>query len=291
MYQILFNVIAPVLVCAGLGFYWAKTNRQFHMETITGLVTNIGAPTLVFTTLVQLDMALTEFLEFGMIGVLAVACFLVIGFVLLKLWKLDYRAFLPSLIFPNSGNMGLPLCFFAFGEEGLTLALAIFTVNAVLQFTLGVWLASGSSSFKTLLKTPLIYAALLSLGLRAADIHVPEWITDTTELLSGITIPLMLMALGVSLASLSVKHLHLASGISVARLAMGFGVGWGLSWAFNLEGAARGVLILESAMPVAVFNYLFSLRYGRAPAQVAGSVLISTLLSFATLPLLLYYLL
>ncbi len=291
MFQILFNIIAPVLICAGLGFYWAKSNRAFHMETVTGLVSNIGAPLLIFSTLAQLEMKLSDFLEFGLYALLSLIAFLPICFGFLKLFKLDYRDYLPALIFPNSGNMGLPLCYFAFQDEGLTLALAFFTVYAVAQFTLGVWLASGSTSISQLLKTPLIYSVVIALALRATDTQLPDWILDTTKLLGGITIPLMLMALGVSLANLSASHMKESVILSVARLAIGFAVGLSLATVFNLEGAARGVLILECTMPVAVFNYLFSLRYGRAAGQVAGTVLISTLLSFLTLPLLLLFLL
>ena len=205
--------------------------------------------------------------------------------------KLEYRDYLPALMFPNTGNMGVPLCLFAFGEEGLTLSLAFFATYAILQFTLGVWLASGSTSAMQLLKTPLLYAVIIALALKGADVPVPTWLVETTELLGGFTIPLMLMALGVSLANLSVKHLKVASLISVIRLAMGFAVGVGLATLFQQEGAARGVIILECTMPVAVFNYLFSLRYDRAPGQIAGSVLISTALSFLTMPLLLLYVL
>lgn len=290
MYQILFNVIFPVFFCAGLGYYWVKSERAFHMETVTGLVTNVGAPLLVFTTLVNLDMALASFLKFGAISFLSLVCFVIIGFLILKLAKLDYRDFLPSLIFPNSGNMGMPLCYFAFGQEGLTLALAVFTVYAILQFTFGVWLASGSGSLKLLVKTPLIYSVVIALSVKIVGIPMPIWVLDTTELLGGITIPLMLMALGVSLASLSVKHLKLATFLSIVRLSMGFIVGFALAEFFQLEGVSRGVLILECAMPVAVFNYLFSLRYNRAAGEVAGTILVSTLMSFLTLPFLLLHL-
>lgn len=291
MLQILFNIIAPVVICAGLGFYWAKSDRSFHMETVTGLVSNIGAPLLIFTTLVQLKMGLGEFLEFGLFALISLLCFIPLGYLLLKTLKLNYRDYLPALIFPNTGNMGLPLCYFAFQEEGLTLALAFFAVYAVMQFTFGVWLASGSSSISQLFKTPLIYAVALALLLRGSGVPIPAWLTDTTELLGGMTIPLMLMALGVSLASLSVGYIKEATILSVARLSIGFAVGISLSWIFGLEGAERGVMILECTMPVAVFNYLFSLRYGRAAGQVAGTVLVSTLLSFLTLPLLLLFLL
>ncbi len=291
MYEILFNIIAPVFICAGIGFVWAKKGRPFHMETVTGLVTNVGAPMLIFSTLVQLESGLSKFLEFGFIAFVSLVAFYILGYTLLRILKLDFRDYLPALIFPNTGNMGVPLCLFAFGEEGLTLALAFFAVYAILQFTLGVWLASGSTSVAQVLKTPLLYAVVLALIIKATELPMPKWLLDTADLLSGFTIPLMLMALGVSLANLSVKHLKLATVISVSRLVLGFGVGVGLAYLFDQEGAARGVIILECTMPVAVFNYLFSLRYERVPGQIAGAVLISTLLSFLTMPLLLLYVL
>ncbi|WP_025898089.1 AEC family transporter [Sneathiella glossodoripedis] len=291
MYEILFNIIAPVFICAGLGFIWAKRGRDFHMETVTGLVTNIGAPMLIFSTLVQLESGLSKFLEFGFIALVSLLTFMVLGFIILKVMKLEYRDFLPALMFPNTGNMGVPLCLFAFGEEGLALSLAFFATYAILQFTLGVWLSSGSTSVTQLLKTPLLYAVLIALAVQTAEVPLPKWLVDTTDLLGGFTIPLMLMALGVSLANLSVQHLKVATQMSVIRLLMGFAVGVSLATLFGQEGAARGVIIIECTMPVAVFNYLFSLRYNRAPGEIAGSILISTALSFATMPLLLLYVL
>ena len=291
MFEILLNIIAPVVVTAGIGFFWAKTGRAFHTDTVTGLVTNVGSPMLIFSTLVKLDMELGAFLEFAMFAALSALAFCIIGVITLKLCRLNIRNYLPGLMFPNTGNMGLPLCFFAFGEAGLALAIAVFTVFSTLQFTFGIWLSSGVSSPGQLIRTPLIYAVVLGLGLKALSFPVPLWIINTTELIGSLTIPLMILALGVSLASLSVNHIRLATGLSVLRLAMGFAVGYGLAALFGLEGVERGVLILECSMPVAVFNYLFSLRYDRAHSHVAGMVLISTLLSFITLPALLFYLL
>lgn len=291
MFDILLNIIAPVVITAGLGFYWAKSGRAFSTETVTGLVTNIGAPLLIFTTLNNLEMPLTNFFDFGMIAALAAASFCVIGFVILSALKLNIRDYLPGLMFPNAGNMGIPLCMFAFGEPGLALAIAVFTVFSMLQFTFGIWLSSGTNSLGQLAKTPLIYAVAIALVSKWLNIEIPIWINNTTGLLGSLTIPLMLLALGVSLASLSVSHLKLATGLSLLRLTIGFFVGYGLSILFNLEGVERGVMILECSMPVAVFNYLFSLRYKRAHSHVAGMVLVSTLLSFITLPALLLFVL
>jgi hypothetical protein len=84
-----------------------------------------------------------------------------------------------------------------------------------------------------------------------------------------------------------VRSLKRALGISTVRLGLGFLVGVGLAWAFDLDRVTAGVVILQCSMPVAVFNYLFAKLYERSAEDVAGMVVVSTILSFATLPLLL----
>ena len=97
----------------------------------------------------------------------------------------------------------------------------------------------------------------------------------------------MLFALGVSLTRIRVRNFRQAIILTVLRLGLGIGVGFGLSWVFDLEGAARGVLILISSMPAAVFSYLFAATADRSPEAIAGLVFTSTIVSFVTLPLLL----
>src|SRR5690606_16735202 len=127
----------------------------------------------------------------------------------------------------------------------------------------------------------------ISLAVVFTGVTVPVWIADTIGLLGGITIPLMLIALGVSLARLRIASLPLSMAIAVARLAVGLAVGLGMSWALGLSGIVAGVLVVQSGMPVAVFNYLFAHVYKRQPEQIAGAVVLSTIMSFAGLPLLL----
>ncbi len=283
----LFAIIAPVFLCAALGFVWVKMRRPYDTEFVTTLVTNFGTPCLVFSTLTGLEVTAAAFAEIAYGAVAAIVSFFIIGNICLKLARLPYHSFLPSLMFPNAGNMGLPLCLFAFGEPGLALGISYFTITSVLQFTVGAGIAAGSASIARLLKTPMIYSVVFGLAAMIGELSVPRWIGNTMELIGGVTIPLMLITLGVSLARLRVASIGRSAALSVLRLAMGLAVGYGLSYAFGMEGIARGVFILQCSMPVAVFNYLFAQRYKRAPEEVAGMVLISTTLSFATLPLLL----
>jgi len=280
-------IIAPIMIVCGIGYAWGRTGRPFDSALVTALVTTIGTPCLIASTLTRLQ---PNAAQLGSMVLITLACFVgfaAVGIVALRILKLPAHSYLPALMFPNTGNMGLPLALFAFGESGLALAIIFFVVSATLQFTVGVGIASGSADLRRLLRMPLLHAVALSLVFLATGWPMPLWLDNTLDLLGGLTIPLMLVALGVSLSQLKVRSLHLALGLSVLRVLSGFLIGYAASWAFGLEGVARGVVILQSSLPVAVFNYLFAKLYNRAPEEVAGLVVVSTLLSFATLPLLL----
>ena len=154
--------------------------------------------------------------------------------------------------------------------------------------SVGPALAAGTANPREILKIPLVWAVLAALLVKFSGLEVFGWLFNTLELLGGFAIPLMLITLGVSLAGLKIASLSRAVWLSVFRLALGFAVGWGLAEVFGLEGTARGVLIIECAMPAAVFNYLFAQAHDNRPDEVASIVLVSTAFSFLTLPALLW---
>jgi len=287
----LFTIIAPVTICALIGFTWTRLGYSFDVNQVTVLVTYVGTPCLVFSTLIDVKIDPETFTEMALATAVTVVLFAIIGAVILKLFKIGLQDFLPPMVWANMGNMGLPLCLFAFGQEGLALAITYFAVDVVMLFTFGVAFSAGAFSVKRFLKLPFIYAVAAALVFSMGDIEVPRWIANSSELLAGLTIPLMLIMLGVTLGSLKISGMKRTIALSALRLIMGFCVGWGVAEVFGFEGATRGVLILEAAMPVAVYNYLFAVRYNRAPDEVAGIIVVSTLMSFLTLPILLWYVL
>lgn len=284
------NVIAPVFIAIALGWCWGKLGRPYDTDLVSSLVMNISAPCLVFSTLGNLSISPYSLGQMGIATVIAITLFGLIGATVLWFAGLPQRGFLSPLMFANIGNMGLPLCLFAFGKPGLALAIVVFSVFCVGQFTIGLWLYSGATSPVYLLKFPVIYAVFLALFFLVGGLRPPEWIGKTTELLGDFTIPLMLLTLGVSLARLEVMNIKRALSLSILRLGMGFGVGVLVSSLMHLTGTARGVLILQCSMPVAVFNYLLSERYNRNSKETAELVVVSTLLSLVTLPLILRFL-
>lgn len=287
MLQQLAGIVVPVFICIGLGILWAKVGTPFDARLITSLVYNVGAPCLILATFQKVDIAPAVLGEIALATAACYAAFTVIGIALLKALRLDLPSYLPSLIFPLTGSMGMPVCYFAFGDEGLALAIVYFTFGAIGTFTIGAAIAEGSISFRKIARAPVIYAVIAVLVLKATGLRLPEWAFNTANLLGGMVIPAQLVALGVSLLVLRPGGMARSAALGVFRLAMGAGVGFAVAAAFGLDGAARAVVVLQSAMPVAVSSYLFAQQFRRKPEEVAGMVVVSTAVSCVTLPLLL----
>ncbi|MBB4286330.1 AEC family transporter [Roseospira goensis] len=288
MIAAIFAVVAPVLLIAGLGLLWGWRRWPFDTEMVASLSTRIGVPCLVLDVMTRVEIDLAVLGEMVLAATLGVALTGAAGLALLRAARLPLPPYLPAMMFGNTGNVGLPLCLFAFGQEGLALAIAFFVLTAILNFTVGVAIAAGRASLGAMLRTPVIWALAAALAMNAAGVQMPPFLADTVELLGGMTIPLMLLALGVALVGLKPAGLGRAAALSAAKLALGWGAGLLLVWTLDLDGAARGVVLIEMAMPVAVFNYLFAQRYGNRPDEVAGLVLMSTLMAVVLLPALLW---
>jgi predicted permease len=287
MYQQLFDIIAPVLIIAGLGYGWARIGKPFDLATISGVVINIAVPALIISSLTKLTIDLDAFGIMAGAAAASMALFLAVGYAVLRAAGLSIHAFLPAIALGNSGNLGLPLCLFAFGEPGLAFGIAIFAVSSVVNMTVGQMISAGRFSPWVLFQTPVIYALIIAFASMGTGIAPPKWLASALETLGGIAVPAMLLALGVSLQRLQLGRMRVSLIVALLRLGVGFAGGLLVAALFGLEGAARGVLIIQSAMPAAVFNYLFAQVHGRDPAAVAGVVVLSTLIGFLLLPLVL----
>ncbi|ARN74736.1 AEC family transporter [Oceanicoccus sagamiensis] len=288
MYADIFAILAPIAICTLIGYGWARSGVPYEGEFVTRLVMNIGAPCLVVGTLSKTSMPAQDLIEILGAAAMVLVTTGLIAVTVCKLARLPVTVYLAPLSFPNTVNMGLPVCFFAFGEEGLAVALGIYLVVSLTQFSFGVALVSGQNAWKNSLRSPIVYSGLFATGLVLTATRLPLWIENSLNLLGSLSIPIMLITLGVSLSQLRVKDLSLSGLLGVSRLLIGLAVGFFVAEVLALEGTIRGVVIIQSAMPAAVFNYLLAQRYNRSPEAVAGLVVMSTLFSFASLPLLLW---
>lgn len=286
-------VLAPVWIATAIGFIWARTGKDYPSDFIGRLVINIGTPCLIIDSLAQTDVQLASLYR---VAIAAAGVFLLTGLVfalLLRLAGLSIPTYLPPTVLPNNGNMGLPVCLFAFGDEGLALALGYFLVMMLFTFTFGIAVVAGGGRWRDFLlsvvRQPVLWAMAIAVSILVGDWPLPLWLVNTLDLLGGFAIPLMMITLGVSLARLKINRWHRSVVFSLMRLLGGFAAGWLVCRGLGLEGVERGVVLLQSAMPVAVFSYLLALRYERDHQEVAAIVIASTLLAFLGLPLLLWW--
>ena len=280
------TVVTPVFLIAGLGFLWMKRKQPFDTETIGSLVMYLGSPCLIYSSLTTNAPDLQVLVQMALAAVFIILSGVAIAFAFLKVTGWSFRTYLPALVLPNGGNMGLPICLLAFGDIGLALGMAFFFVNSISQYTLGLAISSGHFHPSQLLRQPVIWAVLLVLLVLATDTTMPRWFNATTSLLGGLTIPAMLLMLGTSLARLNLASVRETMSVAVMRLGLGLGLGVLAIWLFELEGIMAGVVLLQATMPSAVFNFVFAERYNREPDKVAAVILQSTLMSVITLPML-----
>jgi predicted permease len=285
MIDILVSVIAPVALIALIGLGWGFFKLPFDARSFAFVSTYVGTPCLVLDALGNSGLKWPDIEGVGGGAALCVSLSLIFGALLILAARQSISTFLPSSSFCNCGNIGLPLALFAFGQRGLELAIAYFAVHALFTFTIGQALAARQFSLREVVFSPMIWATVVSVWLSINDFHLPDVLGRAAHLLGGLTIPMMLMALGVSLAELRVKSLGWPLTLSIYRLVGGFAIGWGVAWLTGLKGEARGVLILEGAMPIAVYNYMFAARFNHCAEDIAGHVVVSTALALPALPL------
>ncbi|WP_163559874.1 AEC family transporter [Halomonas sp. NO4] len=283
----LFAVMAPVLAGAGLGFTWIRLGHPYPVEFVTRLVFNIGTPALVIASLSDAEIDAGSFGRTMLATALVITLMAGVAFLLARLLRRDWRVLLAPTMYPNTGNMGLPVVLYAFGSAGFVYGITMMVTVSLFQFTLGTILASRGNPLKSLAKTPTVYAILIALALLLTDTDLPLWAANSVDLISGFTVPLMLITLGVSLASIQVKSLRSGIGFSLLRIPAAALLAWGIGHLLELPPMAQSILVLQMSMPVAVFNYLFAQKARREPEYVASLVFCSTLLSLFYLPLLL----
>ena len=290
IYLKLFEVIFPVFFVVGIGYFLGKKNPKIDTSFITQFGANIGSPAIVLYSVTTTGLTFSVFSEYFFYYFLAIIGFSIIGTIFLIFLKKDIIMELPPFILPNTGNMGLPICLFAYGNEGLGVAGAISSLIILFHFTVGVFLASKKFNFEIILKSPAFYSVLVSVLILYFQIPVPNFVVNTTMLLTYATIFLILMSLGIALTRLKVFSFNKALISSIARVILGPVVGLILISLFNLNGIAAGVLLIQCSMPSAILNYLVGSMYSPKAVidSIASTIVVSTILSFITIPIVVF---
>ncbi len=281
------EITAPVFVLATIGYVWVRLGLAYDVPFVSRMAMTISVPCLIFVALMQTEIDPSALAALSLASAASYAVLAALLALLLAALRLDMPTYLAPLIFGNTGNLGLPLALFAFGQEGLGYAVVVFAVMAIGSFTFGIWLVAGRGSLGRVLREPLVWGTVLGALFLWRGWQTPDVVTNTLDLVGQMAIPMMLITLGVAVARLRPGTLALSTGLSAAKIALCAAIATGLGLWFGLPPVAFAVLVLQISTPVAVTSYLLAEKYGADAQAVAGLVVTSTLLSVVALPLIL----
>jgi predicted permease len=289
--QLFTDNLLPILIVAGIGF---TLQRLLHINprAISQIVFNAFTPCLIFTLLIETDIDISNIGRMVLLSILVTLLIGLLAWILVKIIRPPVStssAFILTAIGMNAGNYGLSLNYFAFGDEALTWASIFFVTNALLIYSLGVYIATvgkmkPTQALKGLLKVPAVYSIPLAFLVRGINVEIPFAISRPIELMSSAAIPCMLIILGMQIGNNGFpKRLGMISLTSGLRLIISPAIAYFLASALGLTGAAFQAGVTEAAVPTAVTTSIIALEFDVDPAYVSGAILITTILSPITL--------
>ncbi len=282
-------MVLPVFLIAALGYLFGK-RKKIDLSSVNEFVIYLATPALVISSLshdkIELSLATTVFAAVCII----VGITSVIGYLTIKKMGLPIKVYLSPILFANTGNMGLPLILFAFGETGFYIGILYMVSTTVLHYSVGILILNYDKSPLEILKLPLIYSAVLGLLISVTEIQVPVAIDRAVHLLGEASIPTMIFALGYKLSEVRLNQVGRSFLFGGMRVLVGVMAGALVVWLFKLEGMVAQVIILQSAMPPAVFNFVLAEKYNQDSKTVASIILAGTIISIITTPIILAFL-
>ncbi|MEM1172964.1 MAG: AEC family transporter [Cyanobacteria bacterium P01_H01_bin.35] len=296
MIEILFSVVSavfPVGCIVLIGFIFGK-NFSLDEPTLSRLALYVLFPALLtdlmYRTTIGIEEAIGIFIAFGLTYLLLCLISWGIGRKLGFSESLQ-KSLLATTALSNSGNMGLPVTLFALGEAGLERAVIyLISWNLIVFSTMPAILKGGGfrSGIIFTLKVPIIWGMILGLTLNVLDIELPLKLDDGLHILSEAAIPISLLLMGIQISKNRFQPGTYELGASLVRLLGGAFVAYLVGNILNFEMLDLQVLVLQSAMPSALASFLMVSEFGGDATRTSRVVIVSTLLSFLTLPIILW---
>jgi hypothetical protein len=280
----LFGIIFPVFAIVAVGYLYSRW-RQPDMTAANHINMTVLLPALIFHVLSGKDFQLAEYGWLALGGIAVVLGSGLLALLAAKAARLSFKTFVPPMMFTNSGNIGLPLAVFAFGEAALPAAVVLFLVENGLHFTLGTWLMDHRAPLHKVLRQPIVAATLIGIAFSLFRWDVPTPVRETVNLLGQASIPLLLFALGTRLTRIDFSEWRIGvlgailcplTGVVMVLLVRPF---------LELTPLQTSLLLVFGALPPAVLNYLVAEQYRQEPGKVASIVLIGNLAGFISLPI------
>ncbi len=285
--------ILPIFIVAAMG-YALRSRRKVDIRSVSRVTFYIFSPALVFSSLVNTTLSSAELIDLAIFTVIVILLMGIVAFgfsLIMRLSRPETTAMLLVVMFVNGGNYGLTLNQLRYGQAGLDRAIIYFVVSTMLVFTLGVFIASlgkadRRQSLKRLITLPSFYAVTLAILVYTLSITIPKPILRGLELAGSAAIPTMLIVLGMQLADLKDPgRIRLAIPASLIRLLVAPMVAVIVASWIGLQGLNRSTAIIEASTPTAVINTILATEFEVRPGLVTATVVLSTLLSAITIPI------
>jgi malate permease and related proteins len=280
------SIVFPVFAIALVGWIYGK-QRNVDMTSANQSNVEIFVPALVFSALANRSFDLAGHQTFA-IGAfcMIIGCGL-LGWLIARICHIPSKVLVPSIMFNNSANLGLPVAMLAFGEQGLAAAVVMFVVANLVHFSFGNWFLDHHAKWWLAWRYPVILAAIAGLCISLLGITLWEPLRIGIKMLGDVSIPLALFSLGIRIAQSHPQSLRIGLIGAIARPVSGILLTWLLALALGLQGQDKAILIIYGALPPAMINYIFAERYHQGPDEVAAIVLIGNIAAIAVLPIVL----
>jgi len=281
-------IIFPVFSIVAVGYLYGRYRRGTDMSSGNRINMEIFIPALIFDTLSASDYALADYLLITLGGAVIVLGSGLIAWPVARLLGYQWKTFVPPMMFNNSGNMGVPLIILTFGSAALPAAVLLFAVENFLHFLLGQQMITQRWSITKVMQNPMILATIIGISVAVSGLVVPEFLRLPIHMLGQIAIPLLLFSLGVRMISIDLNDWRIGSVAAVVCPLSGLAIGIPFVLLLPLPGEQASMLLLFSALPPAVLNFLVAERFNQEPQKVASIVLIANFASILVIPAVLW---
>lgn len=284
MFSKIASITLPIFTLVLVGFFYSRRVKP-DLAGANKLVVDIALPVLIFISLSAKNFDPIAAITLTSASIALIVLSGLLAWPLTKISGASRQAFLPCAMFTNVGPIGIPLIALAYGPEGVATAVVLLVISNILHFTLGAAVMSGKADWRMVYANPLVWATVLGIASSQLKIVLPEWAQTSGTMIGSVLVPMMLMSLGVRLASSQVSDAWAGVKASVLILLVRLIAAFLILGILPLQGLERGALILFACLPAAVFNFMLADKFQVQPNIVASTVIVGHVFSLAFLPL------
>ena len=285
------NVMMPLFFMIGGGCAYAVWRAQRGAKdgdignALNAINLDVFLPMLIFWSLARADGGNILYLILLVLsGTLIMSGSGLISLYVCRWLKMPTMETVPSMMFVNYGNMGLPLIVLAFGEDALTEAVALFIAGNMMHLTLGFKMLDKTMPVSAIVKAPMFVAAAAGLAFNISGLPMPAPAATALEMAAGVAIPLMLFALGMRLRGVTKQMLRESFVAALLCPLSGLICFAIIAPIVPLDTRHLGILALFSVLPPALLNYMFAEKFGLDTQRVASIVTAGNLFALVLIP-------